>query len=197
MDSTWNTIVSLRANTTNRFLDVQLGSLVVDREKVTMGYGYMLGFAAVLLMGLVGAFTHTQMIALIVQIVILCALAVGVLVRNAHQWRLHCAEEQYILTQGTDNEQHKFFALHRQIRNVYTAKLVIIAVMGLLWVGAYTLAWMNGGFSIAGSCLMGGSGFAFLLATVLHINHKVMAQDRALIVNGIASRQGETVKHTM
>ncbi len=169
MDSTWNTIVSLRANTTNRFLDVQLGSLVVEREKVTMGYGYILGFAAVVLMGLVGAFTHTQ--TLIAQIVVVSALAVAVFARNAHQLRLQRAEKQYILTQGTDNEQHKFFALHRQIRNVYTAKIVIIAVMGLLWVGAYTLAWMNGGFSIAGSCLMGGSGFAFLLATVLHINH--------------------------
>ena len=44
---------------------------------------------------------------------------------------------------------------------------------------------------------MGVSGFAFLLAAVLHINHKVMAQDRALIVNDIAHRHGETVgKHT-
>jgi len=197
MDSTWNTIVALRANTTNRFLDVQLGSLVVDREKVTMGYGYMLGFAAVVLIALVGAFTHHQMIALIVQIVILSALAVGVLVRNAHQLRLQRAEEQYVLTQGTANEQHTFVALHRQIKNVYTAKRVIIAVMGLLCAGAYTLAWMNAGFSIAGFCLMGLSGFAFLLATVLHINHKVMAQDRALIVNEIA-RRGETVgKHKM
>jgi len=196
MDSTWNTIVALRANTANRFLDVQLGSLVVDREKVTMGYGYILGFAAVLLIGLVGAFTHTQM-ALIVQIVIVSVLAVGVLVRNAHQLRLQRAEEQYILTQGAPNEHHTFVALHRQIRNVYTAKLVILAVMGLLCAGAYTLAWMNAGFSIAGFCLMGLSGFAFLLATVLHINHKVMAQDRALIVNEIA-RRGETVgKHKM
>lgn len=199
MDSTWNTIVSLRANNKNRFLDVQLGSLVVDREKVTMGYGYMLGFAAVLLIGLVGALTHTQMMTLIIQIVIVSALAVGVLVRNAHQLRLQRAEEQYILTQGTANEQHTFFALHRQITNVYTVKIVIIAVMGLFWAGTYTLAWINGGpFSIAGGCLMGFGGFAFLLATVLHINHKVMAQDRALIVNGIASRQGETVsKHKM
>lgn len=198
MDSTWNTIVALRDNTTNRFLDVQLGSLVVDREKVTMGCGYMLGFAAVVLIALVGAFTPTQMIALVAQSVILSALAVGVLVRNAHQLRLQRAEEQYILTQGTDNEQHTFVALHRQIRNVYTAKIVIIAVIGLLWAGAYTLAGMNGGFSIAGFSLMGVGGFAFLLATVLHINHKVMAQDRALIVNSIASRQGETVgKHKM
>lgn len=96
MDSTWNTIVSLRANTTNRFLDVQLGSLVVEREKVTMGYGYMLGFAAVLLMSLVGAFTHTP--TLIAQIVVVLALAVAVFARNAQQLRLQRAEKQYILT---------------------------------------------------------------------------------------------------
>lgn len=194
--STWNTIVSLRANTTNRFLDVQLGSLVVEREKVTMGYGYILGFAAVVLMGLVDAFTHTQ--TLIAQIVVVSALTVGVFARNAHQLRLQRAEKHYIRTQGTADEHQTFFALHRQITHVYSAKLVIIAVMGLLWVGAYTLAWMNAGFSIAGFCLMGVSGFAFLLATVLHINHKVMAQDRALIVNEIARRHGETVsKHKM
>jgi len=194
MDSTWNTIVSLRANTTNRFLYVQLGSLVVEREKVTMGYGYLLGFAAVLLMGLVGAFTHTD--TLIAQIVVVSALAVAVFVRNAHHLRLQRAERQYILNQGAANEHQRFFALQHQIAHVYTTKLVIIAVMGLLWAGAYTLAWMNAGFSIAGVCLMGLSGFAFLLATVLHINHKVMAHDRALIVDGIAHRHGETVgKH--
>lgn len=196
MDSTWNTIVSLRANTTNRFLDVQLGSLVVEREKVTMGYGYMLGFAAVVLMGMVGAFTHTQ--TLIAQIVVVSALAVAVFARNAHQLRLQRAEKHYIRTQGTATEHQMFFALHRQITHVYSAKLVIIAVVGLLWAGAYTLAWMNAGFSIAGFCLMGVSGFAFLMATVLHINHKVMVQDRALIVNEIARRHGETVgKHKM
>ena len=147
MDSTWNTIVSLRANTTNRFLDVQLGSLVVEREKVTMGYGYMLGFAAVLIMALVGAFTHTP--TLIAHIVVVSALAVAVFARNAQQLRLQRAEKQYILTQGAANDHQRFFALQRQITHVYSAKCVIIAVMGLLWTGAYTLAWMNAGFSIA------------------------------------------------
>lgn len=191
MNSTWNTIVSLRANTTNRFLDVQLGSLVVEREKVTMGYGYMLGFAAVLLMSLVGAFTHTP--TLLAQIVVVSVLAVAVFARNAQQLRLQRAEKQYILTQGATTDHQRFFALQRQITHVYSAKLVIIAVMGLLWAVAYTLAWMSAGFSIAGFCLMGVSGFAFLLATVLHINHKVMAHDRSLIVNEIARRHGKTV----